>query len=69
MPKKYDVEIFPGLYDPLCGISRNKETFPVDLLEDNHAGKKRWGLVFYGVKSDLLPYYRLGVFEPKSIIR
>ena len=32
----------------------------MDLLENTHAGKKRWGLVFYGVKSKLLDYYRLG---------
>ena len=40
MPKKSSVEIFPGLSDILRVISRNKETFSVDLLEDIHAGKK-----------------------------
>ena len=29
-------------------------------MEDTYAGKKRWGLVFYGVKYKLLAYYRLG---------
>ena len=34
--------------------------FSVDLLENTHAGKKRLGLVFYGVKYKILAYYRLG---------
>ena len=38
----------------------------MDLLENTHAGKKRWGLVFYGVKSKLLAYYRPGSKEPTS---
>ena len=38
----------------------------MDLLEDTHARKKRWGLVFYGVKSKLLAYYRLGSKDPTS---
>ena len=54
MSKKSAVEIFPSLSDTLRGISRNKETFFVDLLEDTHAGKKRWGLLFYVVKYKLL---------------
>ena len=33
----------------------------MDLLENTYAGKKRWGLVFfYGMKSKLLSYYKLG---------
>ena len=66
MPKNYAVKLFPGLSDPLRGISRNKETFYIDMWEDNHALKKRWGLVFYGVKSKLLAYYRLGSKDPTS---
>ena len=31
----------------------------MDVTEFTHAGKKRWGLVFYGVKSKLLAYYRI----------
>ena len=68
MPKKSSVEIFPGLSDPLRGISHNKETFSVDLLADIHAWKNRWGLVFYGVKSKLLAYYRLGSKEPTAAL-
>ena len=57
---------FPRLSDPICGIHCNKETFSVGLLDNTHAGKKRWGLVFYGVKSKLLYYYRLGFKYPTS---
>ena len=60
MPKKSSVEIFTVISDPLRGISRKKESFSVDLLEDVHARKNRWGLVFYGVRYKLLVYYRLG---------
>ena len=63
MPQKLAVVIFPGLSDPMRGICRNKETFSVDLLENNHVGKKRWVLVFYGVKPKPLDYYRLGSKE------
>ena len=56
MRKKLAVFRFPSLSDPMRGICRNKETFFVDLLENNHAAKKRWGLVFYGVKSKLIAY-------------
>ena len=68
MPKKSSVEIFPGFSDPLRGISRNKETFSVDLLEEIHAGENRWGLVFYRVKYKLLVYYRLGSKEPTAAL-
>ena len=68
MPKKFSLEIFPVIYDPLRGISRNKENFSVDLLEDIHAGKNRWDLVFYGVKSKLLVYYRLGSKDPTAAL-
>ena len=50
---------FPSLLDTLRGIHRNKEIYLVDVMEFNHAGKKCRGLVFYGVKSQLLAYYRL----------
>ena len=66
MPKKSSVEIFPVIYDPLRSISRKKETFSVDLLEDIHARKNRWGLVFYGVKYKLIVYYRLGSKDPTA---
>ena len=46
MPKKSAVVRFSGLSDTLRGIRRNKETFSVDLLENTHTGKKRWGLLF-----------------------
>ena len=39
----------------------------MDLLENTHAGKKRWGVVFYGVKSKLLAYYRLGSKYPTAL--
>ena len=68
MPKKLAVFRFPRLSDPMRGIHRNKETFSVDLLENTHAGKKRWGLVFYGLKSKLLAYYRLGSKDPNSAL-
>ena len=60
IPKKSAVEIFPALADSLRSVLRNKEMFSVDVLEDTYAGKNRWGLVFYGVKSKLLAYYCLG---------
>ena len=68
MPKKFSVERFPDLYDPLRLISRNKETFSVDLLEGTYSGKKRWGLVFYQVKYKLLAYYRLGSKGPTAAL-
>ena len=43
----------------MCGIQRNKETFSVGEVEHSHAGGKRWGLVFYGVKTNIMFYYRL----------
>ena len=30
------------------------------LLNDTHAGGKRWGLVLYGINYNILAYYRLG---------
>ena len=66
IPKKSAMVILPSLSDPMRGILRNKETFSVDLLENTHTGKKRWGLVLYGVKSKLLDYYRLGYKDPTS---
>ena len=59
MPKNSAVEIFPAMPDSLCNVRCNKETFSVDVVEDPHTGKTRWGIVFYGVKSKLLAYYRL----------
>ena len=64
MPKKSAVVRFPSLSDNMRGILRNKETFSMDLLENTYVGKKRWVLVFYGVKSKLLAYYRLGSKGP-----
>ena len=64
MPKKPAVVMFPSLSDPMRVIHRNRETFFVALLENTHAGKKHWGLVFYGVRSKLLAYYRLGYKDP-----
>ena len=66
MPKKSDVVIFPIPTDPTRGVRCNKENFYVDLLEDTHAGKKRWDLVLYSVKSKLLDYYRRGLKDPTS---
>ena len=66
MPKKSAVVIFPSLSDPMRDIFRSKETFSMDLLENKNTGKKRWGIVFYGVKSKLLAYYRLGSKEPTA---
>ena len=67
MLKKSDLARFPRLSDPMHGISRNKETFSVEFLEDTHTGKKRWGLVYYGVKYNLLAYYRLGSKDPTAV--
>ena len=66
MPKKLVVVRFPSLFDSVCGIRHNKGKKSADLLENTHAGKKRWGLVFYGVKSDLLAYCRLCSKEPTA---
>ena len=66
MPKKSDVVRFPNISYPMHSISRNKETFSVDLLENTHAGKKRWGLVLYCVNFKLLAYYRLGRKDPTA---
>ena len=66
MANKSAVEIFPALSDPLRGVLRNKETFSVDVVENTYAGKKRWGLVFYGLKSKLLAYNCLGSKDPTA---
>ena len=66
MPKKLAVVRFPDLSDPMRRIRCNKETFYVDLLENTQPGKKRWGLLFYGVKLNLIAYYRLGSKDPTS---
>ena len=63
MPKKLAVERFPAMSDSLRSNIRNKETFSMDLLLDTHAGS-RWGIVFFGLKSKLLAYYRIGSKEP-----
>ena len=68
MPKKSAVAISPGLSYPMFGISRNKKYFSVDLLEDTHVCKNRWGLVFYGVKYKLLAYYRLESKDPTAAL-
>ena len=47
--------------DPMRGLRRNKENNSVDLLDNTHVDKKRWGLVFYGVKSNIISYYRRGL--------
>ena len=63
MPKKSAVERFTAMNDSLQSIRRNKETFSVDVVLDTHA-VPRWGIVFFGLKSKLLAYYRLGSKEP-----
>ena len=68
MPKKYVVVKFTSLPDPMCGIRCNKKTFSVDVTEDTYAGGKRWVLVFYGLNSKLLYYYRLGFKKPYRIL-
>ena len=45
-PKKSAAERFPAMADSLRGVCCNKETFSVDVVENTHAGKKRWGIVF-----------------------
>ena len=57
MPKKSAMERFPAMPDSLCSVRRNKESFPVDVVEDTYTGKTRWGIIFYGVKSKSLAYY------------
>ena len=64
MHKKRTVEIFLAMHYSLRNVLRNKETFSVDVVEDTHAGKTRWGIVFYGVKSKLLAYNHLGSKKP-----
>ena len=66
MPKKSAVVRFPRLSDPMRGISRNKETLSLYLLDNTHAGGKCWGLVFYGVKSNIIAYYILGSKDPTA---
>ena len=63
MPKKSAVGRFPAMSDSLRSVRRNKETFSVDVVLDKHA-RLRWGIVFYGLKSKLLDYYRLGSMDP-----
>ena len=33
-------------------IFENKGTFSWNVVDHSHAGKKHWGLVFYGFKKD-----------------
>ena len=40
----------------------------MDLLENIHAGKNPWGLVFYSVKLKLLAYQRLVSKDPTSAL-
>ena len=37
------------------------------LLNDTHAGGKRWGLVLYGINYNILAYYRLGSKYPTAL--
>ena len=64
MPKKSALVMFPNLIDTIRGICRNKESFSVDIMENTHTGEKRWGLVFYVIKSKLLAYCRLDSKDP-----
>ena len=66
MPNKSAMVIFHSLSDPMRGIHSNKKKISVGLLENTHAGKKRWGIVFYSVKSKLLDYYILGSKDPTT---
>ena len=66
MPKKSIVVRFTSLTNTMHIICCNKETFYVDVTEDNYAGKKRRGLVFYGVKYKLLAFYILCLKDPTS---
>ena len=66
MPKKLAAVIFPILSDPMRSIRRIKEKSYVDLLENTHAVKNRWCLLFYGIKSKLLAYYILESNYPTS---
>ena len=68
MPKNSDVVIFPRISNPMRRICCNKETFSVDLSENNHAGNKCWGLVFDVVKSKILAYYRLWSKDPTAAL-
>ena len=38
----------------------------MDLMENTHAGKKCWGLVFYSINYKILYYYILGSKDPTS---
>ena len=56
MPKNYVVVRFHILPYPIHSIRHNKKIFSGGVTKDTHAGKKRWGVVFYGVKFKLLAY-------------
>ena len=60
MPKKSYVVRFSSLTDPMHIICCSKKHFSVDLLEDTQCGKNIWSILFYGIKSKLLAYYRPG---------
>ena len=66
MPKKSAMFRFTSLPDSMGSIFLNKETFSVDETEDIRDVKKRWGLVFYDVKSKPLDYYRLELKDPTA---
>lgn len=58
-PNKLAVVSYLSLPDPMRSIRRNKKTFLVDLVVFTHTRKKRWGMVFYGVKTKIIDYHRL----------
>ena len=43
--RKSALAIFTSISNPVRAVSRNMETF-LNLLDDTHSGKKRWGIVF-----------------------
>ena len=57
---------FNSLPYPMSGICCNRETFLVDIMGFTHAGKTRWGLIFYGIKSKLLDCYILILKDPTA---
>ena len=66
IPKKLEVIRFTSLPDTMHGIRCNKEMFLEDVMEHSHSGEKRWGLVFYGIKTKLMENYRLCSKDPTA---
>ena len=56
--------VFPSLSDPICGTLCKKGF--CDVVEHGHTDEKAFGVVFYGVRMNIMLYYRLGVKYPTA---